>query len=79
MDRIRDHSEPGAAIIRGHLSSATETVSFEMALSDAEGTGLAISIAAASWLAETGDGTIQADDLGWMLPSGREVRFLCEF
>jgi len=78
MAHIRYHTDPGGVIIRDHLSSAVETVSFEMELTDAEGTGLAVAMAAAAWLAEIGNGIIHAQDLGWMLPEGKEVRFLSE-
>jgi len=73
-----DDSEPAAAIILDHLSDATEIVTFELSVRDAETAGLAVTIAAAAWLAEIGDGIVHADDLGWMLPAGKEVRFLCE-
>jgi hypothetical protein len=35
-----------------------------------------LTIAAAALVCEQADGVIHEDDAGWMLPDGREVRFL---
>jgi hypothetical protein len=60
------------------LDAAVETVAIELKMSDTEGIGWPVAIAAAAFLAERGAGLIQADNEGWLAPRGREVEHLLD-
>jgi hypothetical protein len=64
--------------INALLGGVKETVAFELKLSDAQGTGWPVSLAAAAWLSEIGDGLIQADESGWYAPTDLEVECILE-
>jgi hypothetical protein len=76
LEDFEDVAGPGAAKVRAIRDQTVETVAFELKLSDAQGMGWPVAIAAAAKLAEQCGGVIYADDSGWMVPSGNEVDFL---
>ncbi|HYO09569.1 MAG TPA: hypothetical protein VER17_11410 [Tepidisphaeraceae bacterium] len=78
LEDLEDEAGPGAEKVRGLLGQTVETVAFELKLSDAQGMGWPLAIAAAAKLAEQCGGVVSADDSGWMVPSGNEVDFLVQ-
>lgn len=60
------------------LDAAVETVAVELKMSDTEGMGWPVAVAAAASLAARGGGLIQADNEGWMAPRGRQVEHLVD-
>ena len=69
-------TDPGVDTVKEILSKCVETVAFELKLSDARGMGWPLAVGGAAHLAQTGNGIIYADDVGWMVPSGKEVKIL---
>ncbi|MBN2498985.1 MAG: hypothetical protein JXR96_30630 [Deltaproteobacteria bacterium] len=65
LEELEGSSDPAARRIRDILSRAVETVGFELKQSDAEGMGWPISWQTAMWLAERGDGLVDADGEWW--------------
>ena len=65
--------EEGVDDVRDLLARVVESVGIEMKMSDVEGIGWAVAVAAAACWAEAGEGLIKADGEGWMEPQGREV------
>ena len=59
--------------VRELLDHVVETVGIELKMSDVEGIGWAVAIAAAAFLADRGEGLVQADEEGWMAPAGLGV------
>ncbi|QOV90499.1 hypothetical protein IPV69_03790 [Humisphaera borealis] len=78
LEDLEDALDPGAAKVRAILNRTVETVAFELKLSDAQGMGWPLAIAAAATFAEQCSGVIYAEDSGWMVPSGNEVEFLVQ-
>ena len=65
--------EEGVDDARELLDRVVESVGIQMEMSDVEGIGWAVAIAAAACWAEAGEGLIKADGEGGMEPQGREV------
>jgi hypothetical protein len=78
LEDLEDETAAGAEKVRALLGQTVETVAFELKLSDAQGMGWPLAIAAAAKLAEQRGGVIYADDSGWMVPSGNEVDWLVQ-
>jgi hypothetical protein len=78
LGALENEAGPGAERVREVLGRTVETVAFELKLSDAQGMGWPLAIAAAAKLAEECGGVIFADDSGWMVPHGNEVDFLVQ-
>lgn len=82
MDELRrglaDCDEEGVDAVRELLGHVVETVGIELRMSDVEGIGWAVAIAAAACFAAHGEGLIQADGEGWMKPRGREVEHVLD-
>jgi hypothetical protein len=70
---LADCDEEGVEDVRALLGDVVETVGIELKMSDVEGIGWPVAIAAAACFAERGDGLIQADGEGWMQPEGSAV------
>ena len=62
--------------LKAHVEASVATVGFQLSNSDTESMAWPLTIATACVVAERADGLIHEDDAGWMLPEGREVRFL---
>jgi hypothetical protein len=75
---ISGRTEPELATICEMLAKAKESVAFCLKVHDVEAMGFPLSIAAAAYLVEKAGGLIQSGSYSWMVPSGREVRFLAE-
>ena len=75
---MEDYSHLETEPVREFLAGVVETIGFELKLSDAEGMGTPVAIAAAAKLVETFGGIVSADGYGWMLPSGNEVDVIME-
>jgi hypothetical protein len=74
VERIADVKGKAADRIRGVLAKATETIAFELKLSDAQGMGWPISWQTAMWLAERGAGLVVTDDPDeWWDPKSYEI------
>jgi hypothetical protein len=65
--------EEGVDEVRDVLDRVTEAVGLELSMSDVEGIGWPVAIAAAACFALPGEGLIQADGEGWMRARGRGV------
>lgn len=78
LDAIEDNEEDDVEVVRDCLSRAVEVAIIELTMSDTEGIGWPLAIAAAAYLAGRGAGLIQADAEGWMQPHGRDVRHLLD-
>lgn len=77
-ETLADSDEDGVDDVRELLDRVVETVAFELKVSDCEGIGWPVAIAAAACLAARGEGLIQADGEGWMAPRGREVEHVLD-
>lgn len=66
---ISDCDEDGVDDVREMLDQVVEIAKIEVSLSDCEGVGWPVAIAAAAYLAERGEGIVQADGEGFMVPS----------
>jgi hypothetical protein len=73
LERLEDCDEDEADDVRALLGDVVEAVGIELKMSDVEGIGWAVAIAAAACFAERGAGLIQADGEGYLEPRGREV------
>lgn len=60
------------------LSAAVEVSAMELEVDDTEGVGWPLAIAAAAYLADRGEGLIQADREGWMMPDGDGIEHLMD-
>ncbi|PQO34626.1 hypothetical protein DTL21_14050 [Bremerella cremea] len=78
LEELEDYSHLETEPVREFLAGVVETIGFELKLSDAEGMGTPVAIAAATKLVETFGGIVSADGYGWMLPSGNEVDVIME-
>jgi hypothetical protein len=75
---LEDSDEDGVEDVRELLGRVVEVARLELALHDCEGIGWAVAIAAAACFAELGEGLVQADGEGWMLPRGRDVEHVLD-
>jgi hypothetical protein len=73
LERLEDCEEDEVDEVRELLGDVVESVGFELKLSDCEGIGWPLALAAAAVLAEKGEGLVQADGEGWMAPEGDGV------
>jgi hypothetical protein len=73
LEGLEDCEEDGVEEVRELLADVVESVGFELQTSDCEGMGWPLAIAAAAFLAEKGEGLVQADGEGWMQPEGDGV------
>jgi hypothetical protein len=64
------------ARVRDVLRRTVETIGFELKLSDAQGMGWPLAIAAAVKLAEATDGIVHAEESGWWVADGNEVELV---
>lgn len=64
------------AVVRDLLANAVEIVGFELKLSDANGMGWPVGMAAAAYIAEKGAGAIYAEGEGWLEPVEGETGIL---
>jgi hypothetical protein len=78
LEGLEDCDEDGVGEVRSALTEAVETVAFELAMSDTEGMGWPVVIAAAACLARRGNGLVQADGEGWMEPDGLDLEHLID-
>ncbi|MFT3775971.1 MAG: hypothetical protein QM820_62295 [Minicystis sp.] len=78
LETLADSDEDGVEDVRELLGQVVETVAFELKLSDCEGMGWPVAIAAAAVLAARGEGIIQADGEGWMVPEGKEIEHVLD-
>jgi hypothetical protein len=65
---IEGSDEEGVEEVQELLGDVVEIAKLELSLADCEGIGWPIAIAAAAYLAERGEGIVQADREGWMAP-----------
>jgi hypothetical protein len=65
-----------AVELSARVEASVATVAFQLSASDTETMAWPLTIAAAAFGCDQADGVIHEDDAGWMLPDGREVRFL---
>jgi hypothetical protein len=72
-EKLAGCDEDGVEDVRALLDDVKETVSVALEMSDVEGIGWAVAVAAAACFAARGEGLIQADEEGWMAPEGRGV------
>jgi hypothetical protein len=70
---LSDCDEDGVEDVRALLDDVKEAVGIEVEMSDVEGIGWAVAIAAAACFAARGGGLVQAENEGWMAPEGRGV------
>lgn len=75
---LEDHTGEGLDEVRALLGAATESFALELKARDLSSMGWPLAIAAAAFLAETGQGLLQADGSGWMRPTNKEVAWLAE-
>jgi hypothetical protein len=75
---IEDCDEDDVDVVQSALAEAVEIVGFELTVSDTEGMGWPVVIAAAAYLADRGRGLIQADREGWMAPKGLDVEHVID-
>ena len=78
LEAIEDCDEDDVDVVESAIAEAVEIVGFELTVSDTEGMGWPVVIAAAAYLADRGRGLIQADGEGWMAPKGRDVEHLID-
>jgi hypothetical protein len=78
METLEDSDEDGVDDVRALCERVVETVGIELKISDCEGIGWPVAIAAAAFFATRGEGIVQADGEGWMLPRGREVEHVLD-
>jgi hypothetical protein len=75
---LAECDEDGVDDVRELLGHVVEVVTFELSLSDCEGLGWPVAIAAAAYLAARGEGLVQADGEGWMEPAGLGVEHVLD-
>jgi hypothetical protein len=63
---------------RAALSETIECVGFSLSTVDRYGMGWPLAIAAAAKLAELGNGVIDTNDFGWVVPNGDEISWIVE-
>lgn len=78
LEGLADSEEDDVEEVRELLADVVESVGFELKLSDCEGIGWPLGLAAAAFLAERGEGIIQADGEGWMAPEGDGVEHVLD-
>jgi hypothetical protein len=78
LEAIEDCDEDDVDVVESAIAEVVEIVGFELTVSDTEGMGWPVVIAAAAYLADRGHGLIQADGEGWMAPKGRDVEHLID-
>jgi len=78
LETLAECDEDGVDEVRELLGRVTEGVALSLSLSDCEGVGWPVAIAAAAYLAARGEGIVQADGEGWMLPRGREIEHVLD-
>lgn len=78
LDTLAECDEEGVEDVRALLADVVESVGFELKVSDCEGAGWPVAVAAAAALAARGEGLVQADGEGWMEPSGRGVEHVLD-
>ncbi len=61
--------------VKQALAMTRERVAFELKVSDANGMGWPLAVAAAAWFVDVAGGIVRGGS-SWMVPSGREVRFV---
>jgi hypothetical protein len=69
-DDLEESDEDEVDTVLACLDAAVETVAIELQMSDTEGIGWPLAMAAAAFLAERGAGLIQAENEGWLAPRG---------
>ena len=77
-DDLEGCEEDELGTVLACLDAAVEFVAIELQMSDTEGIGWPVGVAAAAFLAERGAGLIQAENEGWMAPRGRGVEHLLD-
>ena len=77
-ESLQERTERKAAEIRKLLAETLEIVGLELKQSDADGMGWPVAIAAAAYLADKGEGAVQADGQGWMKPTEKEISILLD-
>lgn len=77
-DLLADNDEEGIDDVRACLEAAVEVTSIQLKVEDTEGVGWPLAIAAAAYLADRGEGLIQADREGWMMPEGDGIEHLID-
>ena len=77
-ETLAECDEDGVEDVRELLDHVVEIVAFELKLSDCEGMGWPVAIAAAACFAARGEGLIQADGEGWMEPRGLEIEHVLD-
>lgn len=75
---LEDCDEEEVDEVRDCLAAAVEIAAIELAVSDAEGVGWPVVIAAAATLAARGEGLVQTEAEGWLAPSGSDVEHLID-
>lgn len=78
LEDLEDSDEDGADEVRELLGRVVESVALELKTSDCEGIGWPVALAAAACLAARGEGIIQADGEGFMLPRGHEIEHVLD-
>jgi hypothetical protein len=78
LEFLVDVDNPAVFPVRELLCTAMEIVVFELKMSQLEDMGWPLAIAAAAWLAEKGEGLVQADGHGWMEPTKDGVLVLLQ-
>jgi hypothetical protein len=78
LERVTRYPDPGVETVRRVLTDCAETIGFQLTFSDRDNMTWPVGIAAAAHYAELVGGVINADDEGWMVPSGKEVSVIVE-
>ena len=76
LDELGKRTEPEAQMVRERVQAAIETIGFELKLGDAKGMGWPVSLGAACEVCARGEGVVYAEGLGWVEPTGIDLRVL---
>ncbi|MBI3182100.1 MAG: hypothetical protein HYZ28_08140 [Myxococcales bacterium] len=77
LEELRGRDESGARRVREVLSRAVEAVVLQVKAAEVS-TRLPVAIAAAAWVAEHGNGLVEADGYGWTAPTPDGVETVLE-
>jgi len=78
LERLEDCDEDGVEDVTALLTDMVEMMGIELKMSDVEGIGWAVAVAAAACFAERGDGLIQADGEGYLEPTKNGVEHVLD-
>jgi hypothetical protein len=76
LDTLPDQENPGQQFVRHYLHNVQEIISIQLMFSDPETMSWPVTIAAAAWFAELGNGVIWSDSGEWMIPANAGVTYI---